>query len=161
MGLKTCAIAQKCFWWCVQWNKIVHVFQMRKSWVFHKNWYVLFKTTKFCIILRNILLFFFVTTSKPQKLSSKPNSFWELGHRCQSSTTICSSGEHAWWWLWWSYVNNYRWSCHNKHCCGQWCYTLYQSRLGGKRAEYFSRKGEVCYTSITVNDRGTGKTLRF
>ena len=40
---------------------------------------VLYKTINFCRNLQNILLFNFVNTSKPQKLSARPNYFWELG----------------------------------------------------------------------------------
>ena len=42
-GLKTRDIAQKCFWWRVRVprSKIDNVFQQRKSWVCHKNWYFL------------------------------------------------------------------------------------------------------------------------
>ena len=34
-----------------------------------------------CINFKNILLFNFVNLSKPQKVSAKPNCFWELGSR--------------------------------------------------------------------------------
>ena len=35
----------------------------------------------FAVISETFLLFNFVNTSKPKKLSAKPNSFWELGSR--------------------------------------------------------------------------------
>ena len=83
IGLKTHFVAQKCFWWWV-WvkrNKIVNEYQQKKSWVCYKHWYVLCRTTIFCRNFRNILLFGFVNIWKPQKLSARPNCFWELGSR--------------------------------------------------------------------------------
>ena len=83
IGSKTRNYAKKCFWWWgyVQRNKVVIVFQNRKSWVCHKNWYNLCKTNNFGSNFRNFLLFNSVNISKSKKLSAKPNSFWELGSR--------------------------------------------------------------------------------
>ena len=46
--------------------------------IFHKSWNFLCKKMK---ILLNVLSFFLVTFSKSQKLSAKPNCFWEPGSR--------------------------------------------------------------------------------
>ena len=57
--------------------KVVNVFPQWKIWVYHKNCYVLRKTKSFGMNFRNT----FVNISMPNKLSARPNSFWELGSR--------------------------------------------------------------------------------
>ena len=76
---------------CSKESNLFYVFQLRKSWLCHKNCYVLCKTNNFGRNFRNILLFNFENISKPKKTFCEIKFF--LGTRFPSSTTISSSGK--------------------------------------------------------------------
>ena len=91
VGSKTRNCVMKCFWWWgyVQRNKVVIVFQNRKSWVCHKNCYNLSKTNNFCSNFRNIFAAQLCKYLKIKKTFCETKFF--PGTRFPSSTTISSS----------------------------------------------------------------------